>query len=94
MFFNSTKEKEQSSGATLEMQSDSLELILYNDDFNTFDWVIESLMDVCNHESIQAEQCAFIVHFTGKCSVKTGDFSILEPLQRELSNRNLTCDIE
>jgi len=89
-----SKEQEQSSGDILEKHSDVFDLVLYNDDFNTFDWVIESLMDVCKHEELQAEQCAFIVHFKGKCDVKSGDFSTLEPLHRELSNRNLTCEIE
>jgi ATP-dependent Clp protease adaptor protein ClpS len=93
-FYNSqNKEKEQADGDVLEQFSDSYELVLYNDDFNTFDWVIESLVDVCEHDELQAEQCAYIVHFKGKCGVKSGDFDILEPLQRELSNRNLTADI-
>ena len=94
MVFINSKEKEKFLDDVLTLDSNQFEIILYNDDFNTFDWVIESLMEVCKHDSIQAEQCAYIVHFTGKCSVKKGDFSVLEPIQRELSNRNLTCDIE
>jgi len=92
--FFGNKEKEQASGDVLEQHSDIYDLVLYNDDFNTFDWVIDSLVEVCKHDELQAEQCAFIVHFNGKCDVKTGDFSTLEPLQRELSNRNLTVEIE
>jgi len=92
--FYSNKEKEQTSGDVLEQHSDIFDLVLYNDDFNTFDWVIDSLIDVCKHDELQAEQCAFIVHFKGKCDVKSGDFSTLEPLHRELSNRDLTVEIE
>ena len=92
--FFGNKEKEQASGDVLEQHSDVFDLVLYNDDFNTFDWVIESLVEVCKHNELQAEQCAFIVHFNGKCDVKTGDFSTLEPLHRELSNRDLTVEIE
>ncbi len=88
------KEKEQASGDVLEKHSDIFDLVLYNDDFNTFDWVIQSLVEVCKHEPLQAEQCAFIVHFKGKCTVKSADFSTLEPMHRELSNRDLTVEIE
>lgn len=88
------KEKEQTSEQMLEKESFQFELVLYNDDFNTFDWVIETLVEVCDHDPLQAEQCAYIVHFNGKCTVKSGDFDTLEPLQRELSSRNLTADIE
>ncbi len=90
----SSKEQEQTSGDVLEQHSDVFDLVLYNDEFNTFDWVIESLVDVCKHNELQAEQCAFIVHFKGKCDVKSVDFSSLQPLHRELSNRNLTVEIE
>ncbi|MFN4929813.1 MAG: ATP-dependent Clp protease adaptor ClpS, partial [Bacteroidota bacterium] len=47
-------------------------LILYNDDVNTFDYVIDSLVEVCDHDVVQAEQCAYLVHYTGKCEVKNG----------------------
>ncbi len=70
------------------------ELILHNDDFNTFDFVIQSLIEICKHEPEQAEQCAFIVHYKGKCTVKTGPFDELEPMNKALINRNLTTTIE
>ena len=88
------KEKEQSEGSILEQEAPVHDLVLYNDEVNTFDWVIETLIDVCDHEPTQAEQCAFIVHYKGKCTVKSGDFDFLEPFQRELSNRNLSADVE
>ena len=69
-------------------------LILYNDDVNTFDFVIESLIKVCKHDSIQAEQCTFLVHYAGRCSVKTGTFKKLKPLCEALLERGLSAEIE
>lgn len=69
-------------------------IVLYNDDVNTFEFVIESLVDLCNHEPIQAEQCAHIVHFKGKCGVKKGDFDTLKPICEELLRRGLSSKIE
>lgn len=69
------------------------EIILYNDDVNTFDWVIESLMDVCEHSPEQAEQCSIIVHYKGKCGVKTGTFKELEPKCSNLLERGLSAEI-
>ena len=69
------------------------ELILYDDDFNTFDFVIESLIKVCKHELIQAEQCTFIVHYNGKCAVKRGDRDILRSMRTALTDRGLTAEV-
>ena len=69
------------------------ELILYNDDFNTFDHVINSLVEICGHETIQAEQCAFIVHYKGKCIIKKGVFKELLVYKNALQQRNLTVAI-
>jgi ATP-dependent Clp protease adaptor protein ClpS len=55
-------------------------IILYNDDVNTFDFVIDSLIEVCNHDVIQAEQCTYLVHYAGKCAVKRGTYKKLRPL--------------
>ncbi len=70
------------------------QLILHNDDVNTFDHVILSLVDICEHEPIQAEQCAMIVHYNGKCSVKRGTFDQLEPKCTALLERGLSADIQ
>jgi len=70
------------------------ELILFNDDINTFDFVIESLIEVCEHELHQAEQCAYLAHFKGKCQVKSGLFSELKPKFEEMTRRGLTVEIE
>lgn len=68
-------------------------LILYNDDVNTFDYVIDSLVEVCAHDVVQAEQCAYLVHYTGKCDVKNGSFDQLQPMRAELSRRGLSVAI-
>jgi ATP-dependent Clp protease adaptor protein ClpS len=70
------------------------QLILFNDDVNTFDHVIESLVEICRHDPLQAEQCAHIVHFKGKCAVKNGDYSKLEPMCVALLDRGLSAAIE
>lgn len=69
-------------------------LILYNDDVNTFDFVTESLIKVCEHDLIQAEQCTYLVHYTGKCVVKNGTFKKLKPLCEALLERGLSAKIE
>ena len=68
-------------------------LVLYNDDVNTFDHVINALVSVCKHELIQAEQCTWIVHYSGRCAVKQGDFKKLRPMRRALNDRGLTAKI-
>jgi ATP-dependent Clp protease adaptor protein ClpS len=76
-----------------ELLVEQRDLMLFNDDVNTFDHVIESLVKVCRHETVQAEQCAHIVHFNGKCQVKRGDFKKLEPLCTALLDRGLRAKI-
>jgi ATP-dependent Clp protease adaptor protein ClpS len=77
-----------------EVSVDQQQIIVYNDDFNTFDFVIESLIKVCKHESVQAEQCTFLIHYKGKCSVKRGSYKELEPMCTALLERGLTAEIE
>ncbi len=72
---------------------DKKDLIIHNDDINTFEFVIETLIDVCGHDSIQAEQCTYLIHYTGKCGVKTGTKQELKPMHTELLNRGLTAEI-
>jgi ATP-dependent Clp protease adaptor protein ClpS len=64
-------------------------LILYNDDINTFDHVIRSLVEVCGHDAVQAEQCALIVHFKGSCEIKTGIAEVLNAMCRSLNSKGL-----
>ncbi len=68
-------------------------LVLHNDDYNTFDYVIVSLVDVCAHTMEQAEQCTWLVHYKGKCEVKTGSFDFLEPMCTALLDRGLSAEI-
>jgi ATP-dependent Clp protease adaptor protein ClpS len=69
-------------------------LVLYNDDINSFDFVIKSLMEICDHTAEQAEQCAIIAHFKGKCDVKKGVKADLQPMQFALISRTLKALIE
>lgn len=69
-------------------------LIIYNDDVNTFDFVIETLIEICEHNPVQAEQCTWIIHHNGKCQVKTGSFKKLKPLCEALLERGLSATIE
>jgi len=70
------------------------ELILFNDEVNTFEFVIESLIEVCGHDVNQAETCAYVAHYKGKCPVKSGSFIDLKPKYNEMTLRGLTVDIE
>ncbi|MBJ6369701.1 ATP-dependent Clp protease adaptor ClpS [Snuella sedimenti] len=69
------------------------EIVLYNDDVNTFDHVIETLMSVCDHTAEQAEQCSIIVHYKGKCTVKTGVYDDLKPRCSMLLDAGLNAEI-
>jgi ATP-dependent Clp protease adaptor protein ClpS len=89
-----TKEKTKNSGSEESLSTKFHDLVVHNDDFNTFDFVIETLVDVCKHDPEQAEQCTLIIHHRGKCTVKSGDFSTLEPMYREILNRGITATIE
>lgn len=86
-----TKVLEQT--AVEEQIDNSYEIILFNDDYNTFDHVIETLVKVCQHNELQAEQCAIIVHFKGKCAVKTGSLSELKPQCLLLLDAGLSAEI-
>ncbi|MEM9024511.1 MAG: ATP-dependent Clp protease adaptor ClpS [Bacteroidota bacterium] len=77
-----------------ELSLEQNQLVLFNDDVNTFDFVIDTLVEVCDHDYLQAEQCAFIVHYKGKCDVKSGGYPELEPLCSELLRRGLTAEIQ
>jgi ATP-dependent Clp protease adaptor protein ClpS len=88
-----TKTQEKVSTDLLEAIVAEKSLIVFNDDVNTFDFVIESLMRVCKHERIQAEQCAHIIHFKGKYDVKHGEWSALEPMCTALLDRGITAEI-
>ena len=69
-------------------------LILHNDDVHTFDYVIQALMEICDHDYIQASQCAIITHYKGKCEVKHGRFPSLKEMKDALVSKELTATID
>jgi len=89
----STKEKVLEEVLVDESVSSNNEIVLYNDDVNTFDHVIDTLIRVCSHTSEQAEQCALIVHYKGKCTVKTGEYKELRPQCTQLLEAGLSAEI-
>ncbi|MBI4647883.1 MAG: ATP-dependent Clp protease adaptor ClpS [Bacteroidia bacterium] len=68
-------------------------LILHNDDKNTFDFVIETLIDICGHNSLQAEQCALITHYKGKCDVRKGTYEVLQPMKEKLVSKGFSATL-
>lgn len=89
----STQEQVQEKVDISELLNSDSEIVLYNDDVNTFDHVIETLVKVCKHTSEQAEQCAILVHYKGKCTVKTGEFKKLKPLCLQLLDAGLSAEL-
>ncbi len=89
----STIEKIQEEVLVEEAVGINHEIVLFNDDVNTFDHVIDTLIRVCKHTSEQAEQCAIIVHYKGKCTVKTGPFDELKPQCTQLLEAGLSAEI-
>ncbi|KRO88814.1 MAG: ATP-dependent Clp protease adaptor ClpS [Bacteroidetes bacterium] len=69
------------------------EIIVYNDDVNTFEHVINTLVKVCDHTAEQAEQCSLIIHYKGKCSVKSGSYSDLKTMCSKLLDKGLSAEI-
>jgi ATP-dependent Clp protease adaptor protein ClpS len=88
------KERTLHKDDKLKSGNESSTLILYNDDINTFDHVIKSLVEVCGHDPVQAEQCALIVHFKGSCDVKTGLVEVLNVMSRSLNAKGLKSKVE
>jgi len=78
---------------TQEKQAQNKEIVVYNDNINTFDYVIETLMSVCEHTLEQAQQCTILVHYIGKCTVKTGIMEELKPQYMSLLHAGLSADI-
>jgi ATP-dependent Clp protease adaptor protein ClpS len=70
------------------------DLVLHNDDVNTFEFVIETLMELCDHTVEQAEQCTLLVHYKGKCSVKMGSVEQLMPIHQAMLSRGLSSEIQ
>ncbi|WCL82580.1 ATP-dependent Clp protease adaptor ClpS [Saprospira sp. CCB-QB6] len=93
--FSQRKEQyEEDEVLLMDPLKDEMKLLVYNDDHNTFDWVIESFIKVCGHTSIQAEQLSYMIHFTGKAVVKTGTKAKLKPMKEALLERGLSAVLE
>ena len=88
-----TKEKIQEETDVAEKEANEHQIVLFNDDVNTFDHVVETLIRVCNHTPEQAEQCSIIVHYKGKCAVKTGSYEELKPRCTQLLQADLSAEI-
>lgn len=69
-------------------------LVVWNDEVNTFDWVIQSLIEVCGHTEEQAEQCALLIHYNGKYAVKKGEYDDLKPMREALQERGISATLE
>jgi ATP-dependent Clp protease adaptor protein ClpS len=73
--------------------TDLLDLVVFNDDVNTFDHVIDTLIRVCKHSQEQAEQCTLLIHYKGKCAVKSGSFDFLRPLREAICEAGIDARI-
>jgi ATP-dependent Clp protease adaptor protein ClpS len=73
--------------------SDLNDLVVYNDDFNTFEHVIQVLMSVCGHSPEQAEQCTLLIHYKGKCTVKMGSLNELKPMRQGICDKGISAEI-
>ncbi|MCU7613796.1 ATP-dependent Clp protease adaptor ClpS [Chryseobacterium sp. GMJ5] len=99
IFYNTIKDYEnpkrqyEEDVLVLDETDEVYKLILHNDDIHTFDDVIEALIEICKHDLIQAEQCTMLVHYKGKCTVKTGSMDLLKPMHEKLLARSLTSEI-
>ncbi|MDM1554787.1 ATP-dependent Clp protease adaptor ClpS [Chryseobacterium indologenes] len=98
-FYNTIKDYEnpkrqyEEEVLVLDDTDDVYKLVLHNDDVHTFDYVIDSLIEICKHTLEQAEQCTMLVHYKGKCTVKTGSLDLLKPMHEKLLSRELTSEI-
>ena len=77
-----------------EVEVTTSTLIVHNDEVNTFDWVIQALIDVCKHTTEQAEQCSYLIHYKGKYAVKHGSLSTLKPMKDAITERGISATIE
>lgn len=88
------KQSEQQEVITDTLTQDPFHLIVWNDEVNTFEWVIETLVQVCGHNHEQAEQCAYIIHYHGKYAVKEGSFEELRPMCEAITERGIGATVE
>ncbi|OQX76987.1 MAG: hypothetical protein B6D64_08940 [Bacteroidetes bacterium 4484_276] len=87
------RERTDSYEEIKEQQGLGHELTLFNDEINSFDFVIDTLVEVCGHDPISAEQCTLVAHYNGKCVVREGGSDELEPIGKEMTDRGLSISI-
>ena len=88
------KTKSQRKSILKEKLKEPFALVIHNDDYNSFDHVINCLVSICGHTHQQASQCANIIHYVGKCDVKRGDYESLTKFKEKLIHKNLSCTVE
>ncbi|MGI8598060.1 MAG: ATP-dependent Clp protease adaptor ClpS [Chitinophagaceae bacterium] len=91
---NKDQTKQQQWDDVLTDVEDPCNLIVWNDEVNTFEWVIETLVEICEHSHEQAEQCAYIIHYQGKYAVKNGIYDDLKPMCDAITERGIGATIE
>jgi ATP-dependent Clp protease adaptor protein ClpS len=91
---NDTRTYQSEETDVLTAVEEPCNLIVWNDEVNTFQWVIETLMEVCGHSYEQAEQCAYIIHFQGKYAVKKGSYDDLKPMCDAITDRSIGATVE
>ena len=93
-FNEATQPWEEADNEVITELATSYSLIVWNDEVNTFEWVIETLVKICNHSTEQAEQCAMLIHTQGKYAVKKGDYDTLKPMCDAITDRGIGATIE
>lgn len=78
----------------LTLEDEGCSLVVWNDEVNTFEWVIETLVQVCGHTPEQAEQCSYLIHYKGKCAVKKGAYEELKPMCDAITERGIGATVE
>lgn len=91
---SNTSAKKQADIDTLTLVDHTCSLVVWNDEVNTFEWVIETLIEVCGHSQEQAEQCSYIIHYQGKYAVKQGSFDDLKPMCEAITERGINATVE
>lgn len=91
---NNTATDLQEDADVLTLTEDPCHLVVWNDEVNTFEWVIETLIEVCGHSFEQAEQCSYIIHHNGKYAVKNGTYDDLRPLCEAITERGINATVE
>jgi len=89
-----TETKNWEATDVMTTSDETSSLIVWNDEVNTFEWVIETLIDICGHTQEQAEQCSMIIHTKGKYAVKEGSYEILKPQCDAITDRGINATIE